>query len=74
MAKEKSFADKVKKTKEKQFSTVKYVESVISEKTGHYRFQERMLKVPVGMKLDDYLKQFQKKEAEAEDAEETPDS
>ena len=58
MAKGTSFLDKVKKgaEKEKQFSMVKYVKSVVSEKTGQYRFQEIMLKIPTGMKLDGYLK------------------
>ena len=58
MAKERSFADKIRKSgkQAKQFNAVKYVKSVISEKTGHYRFQETMLKVPSDMSLDAYLK------------------
>jgi len=71
MAKEKSFAEKVKKSgkKGKQFSVIKYVKSVVSEKTGQYRFQESMLKVPVGMSLDTYLKQLDEETIAKEEAE-----
>ena len=61
MAKGTSFAEKAKrgKKKEKEFTVVKYVKSVVSEKSGHYRFQESMLKVPSGMSLDAYLKELE---------------
>ena len=58
MAKGTSFAEKAKrgKKKEKEFTVVKYVKSIVSEKSGHYRFQESMLKVPSDKSLDAYLK------------------
>ncbi|MAG21414.1 MAG: hypothetical protein QF613_03975 [Candidatus Marinimicrobia bacterium] len=61
MAKGTSFAEKAKRglKKEKQFRVVKYVKSVVSEKTGQTRFQESLLKVPAGMSLDAYLKQLE---------------
>ena len=69
MAKGKSFAEKASKAKKKVHHTmVKYVRSVVSEKTGHYRFQETMLKIPEGMDIDGYLKKL----AEEEKAPEEP--
>ena len=61
MAKGTSFAEKAKRgiKKEKEFKVVKYVKSIVSEKSGHYRFQESMLKVPSGMSLDAYLKELE---------------
>ena len=61
MAKGTSFAEKAKRglKKDKQFSIVKFVKSVVSEKTGQIRFQESLLKVPTGMSLDAYLKQLE---------------
>ena len=61
MAKGTSFAEKAKrgKKKEKEFTVVKYVKSIVSEKSGHYRFQESMLKVPSDKSLDVYLKELE---------------
>ena len=61
MAKGTSFAEKAKrgKKKEKEFTVVKYVKSIVSEKSGHYRFQESMLKVPSDKSLDAYLKELE---------------
>ena len=61
MAKGTSFAEKAKRgaKKEKEFTVVKLVKSVVSEKTGHYRFQESMLKVPAGKSVDAYLKELE---------------
>lgn len=70
MAKGKSFIEKVRKSakREKQFSMIKYVKSIVSEKTGQYRFQESMMKVPVGMSLDAYLKQLEEESVITEDS------
>lgn len=72
MVKKRSFAEKAMKVRQKQaFSMVKYVKATVSEKTGHTRFQETMVKVPTGMTLDAYLKQEKEgkgKKAEIEKA------
>ncbi|MFQ6616889.1 MAG: hypothetical protein ACE5HZ_09040, partial [Fidelibacterota bacterium] len=61
MAKKRSFADKAARAQQKPaFSNVKYVKATLSQKTGHYRFQETMLKVPTGMSLDAYLAEMDK--------------
>ena len=67
-----SFAEKAARgaKKEKQFKMVKYIKSVISEKTGNYRFQESMLKIPPGMSLDAYLKQLEEQDQFPEEFEE----
>ena len=61
MAKGTSFAEKSKRgdKKDKDFTVVKYVKSVESEKTGGTRFQESILKVPAGKSLDAYLKELE---------------
>lgn len=72
MAKKRSFAEKAAKAQRKQaFSLVKYVRASVSEKTGHYRFQETMLKVPTGMTLDQFLAQGGKAKAEQDERAET---
>ena len=49
MAKHQSFAEKASKKKKKNLSTyIKYIRSVRSEKTGHWRFNEQMIKVNEG--------------------------
>ncbi len=59
-----SFADKARKGQQKgpNYTMAKYVKSVVSEKTGQYRFQETMLKIPEGMNIDSYLKQLEEEE------------
>ncbi|MBL7047303.1 MAG: hypothetical protein ISR95_06730 [Candidatus Marinimicrobia bacterium] len=58
MAKGRSFFDKTFKKKAQQdYTMVKYVKSVVSEKTGQVRFQESMLRLPKGMTMDSFLKQ-----------------
>ena len=61
MAKGTSFAEKAERSKkqDKEFTVVKYVKSIISEKSKHYRFQESMLKVPSDKNLDVYLKELE---------------
>ena len=61
MAKGTSFAEKAKRgiKREEEFTVVKYVKSIVSEKSGHYRFQESMLKVPSDKSLDAYLKELE---------------
>lgn len=68
----KSFADKVRKSaeKERKYSVTKYVKSVVSEKTGQYRFQETILKVPAGMSLADYLKDMGRETGTSEQSDE----
>ena len=80
MAKGTSFAEKAQrgaKKNEKKFTVVKYVKSVVAEKTGAIRFQESMLKVPEDKNLDSYLKELEagpvKEKIEVEEvAEEAP--
>jgi len=61
MAKGTSFAEKAQRgaKKEKKFTVVKYVKSVVAEKSGAIRFQESMLKVPEDKNLDSYLKELE---------------
>ena len=82
MAKGTSFAEKAQRgaKKEKKFTVVKYVKSVVAEKSGAIRFQESMLKVPEDKNLDSYLKELEagpieekiEEEAPVEAAEEAP--
>ena len=59
MAKQQSFAEKAAKKKKKDLSTyVKYIKSVKSEKTGHWRFNEQMIEVKTGENLDGALKRM----------------
>ena len=60
MAKGTSFAAKAKGKKKNTQSFVKYVKSVKSEKTGHWRFNEQMIAVNEGENLDDALKRLKK--------------
>ena len=50
--KQKSFADKASGSSDKDAVYVKYVNSVRSEKTGHWRFNEQILKTRKGESLD----------------------
>ena len=62
MAKGTSFAEKAQrgsKKNDKKFTVVKYVKSVVAEKSGAIRFQESMLKVPEDKNLDSYLKELE---------------
>ncbi|MBF89978.1 MAG: hypothetical protein CMG75_10095 [Candidatus Marinimicrobia bacterium] len=77
MAKGTSFAEKAKKgaKKEKKFTVVKYIKSVVAEKSGAIRFQESLLKIPEDKNLDSYLKELEAgpiEEAPVEAAEEEP--
>ena len=82
MAKGTSFAEKAQRgaKKEKKFTVVKYVKSVVAEKSGAIRFQESMLMVPEDKNLDSYLKELEagpieekiEEEAPVEAAEEAP--
>ena len=59
MAKHQSFAEKASKKKKKNQSTyIKYIRSVRSEKTGHWRYNEQMIKVNEGENLDGALKRM----------------
>ncbi len=59
MAKKQSFGDKTAKGQAgKDWKYVKYVESVLSEKTGRYRFNERMIRLDGGENLDSALKRM----------------
>ena len=69
MAKKQSFAEKAAKNKKKDLSTyVKYIKSVKSEKTGHWRFNEQMIQVKEGENLDGALNRMEE-EAQALDME-----
>ena len=56
--KQKSFADKAARSKEKESVYVKYVKSVKSEKTGQWRFNEQMVRSKKGEQLDVALKRL----------------
>ena len=56
--KQKSFADKAAGSTDKDAVYVKYVNSVISKKTGHWRFNEQMVKTKKGESLDVGLKRL----------------
>jgi len=58
MAKKQSFGDKVKQDSDKEkFTNVKYIRSVISDKTGKNRFVESMYKIPSSQSIDSFLKE-----------------
>ena len=59
MAKGTSFADKSKGKKGKGQTYVKYVKSVQSEKTGHWRFNEQVIGLDSGENLDGALKRIE---------------
>ena len=56
--KQKSFADKAAGSADKDSVYVKYVNSVRSKKTGHWRFNEQMVKTKKGESLDVALKRL----------------
>ena len=56
--KQKSFADKAAGSSDKDAVYVKYVNSVRSKKTGHWRFNEQMVKTKKGESLDVALKRL----------------
>ena len=56
--KQKSFADKAAGSGDKDAVYVKYVNSVRSKKTGHWRFNEQMVKTKKGESLDVALKRL----------------
>ncbi len=59
MAKQQSFADKSSKKKGKSLGTfVKYIKSVFSEKTRHWRFNEQIVNIKDGENLDSALKRI----------------
>ena len=57
--KQKSFADKASGSADKDAVYVKYVNSVRSKKTGHWRFNEQMVKTKKGESLDVALKRLE---------------
>ena len=58
MAKTQSFGDKVKKdSNQEKFTTIKYIRSIISDKTGKNRFVENIYKIPASQSIDSFLKQ-----------------
>jgi len=59
MAKGTSFSDKSKGKKGKDQVFVKYVKSVQSEKTGHWRFNEQIITLDSGENLDGALKRIE---------------
>ena len=56
--KQRSFADKAAGSSDKNAVYVKYVNSVRSKKTGHWRFNEQMVKTKKGESLDVALKRL----------------
>ncbi|MFQ6678465.1 MAG: DUF4295 family protein [Fidelibacterota bacterium] len=60
MAKGTSFAAKSKGKSKKTQSFVKYVKSIKSEKTGHWRFNEQMVALNEGENIDSALKRLKK--------------
>jgi hypothetical protein len=59
MAKGTSFADKSKEKKKISQTFVKYVKSIKSEKTGHWRFNEQMVGLKSGENLDGAIKRLE---------------
>lgn len=59
MAKGTSFADKSKGKKKINQTFVKYVKSIKSEKTGHWRFNEKMIALKSGENLDGAIKRLE---------------
>ena len=56
--KQKSFADKASGNKDKDMVFIKYVKSVQSDITGRWRFNDQMVKMKKGEKLDVALKRM----------------
>ena len=63
-----SFAEKAAKKKKKGFKSVKFIKSFRSEKTGHWRFKERIFNLIGGESIDAALER-QEKEVHALDIE-----
>ena len=59
MAKGTSFADRSNKKKKINQTFVKYVKSIKSEKTGHWRFNEQMVGLKSGENLDGAIKRLE---------------
>ena len=57
--KQKSFAEKASSKKGKDLVHVKFVKSVPSDKEGFWRFNESMIGLEKGQKLDAALKQME---------------
>lgn len=57
--KQKSFADKARGKDKVNYTHVKYVKSSLSEKTGHWRFNEQMVRLEKGENLDAALKRME---------------
>ncbi len=57
--KQKSFAEKTSSNKGKDLVHVKFVKSVPSDKEGFWRFNESMIGLEKGQKLDTALKQME---------------
>ncbi|MFQ6606700.1 MAG: DUF4295 family protein [Fidelibacterota bacterium] len=55
-----SFSQKVRKKGQKDYKYVHYVKSVKSEKTGHWRFKESMVRVNSGENLAEALERAEK--------------
>ena len=58
MAKGTSFAAKAKGKKKKSQTLVKYIKSVKSDKTGHWRFNEQMIALKDSENLDGALQRL----------------
>ena len=63
-----SFAEKAAKKKKRGFKSVKFIKSFRSEKTGHWRFKERIFNLIGGESIDAALER-QEKEVHALDIE-----
>ena len=57
--KQKSFEEKTSGSKGKELVHIKFVKSVPSEKEGYWRFNESMIALEKGQKLDTALKQME---------------
>ena len=57
--KQKSFEEKTSSTKGKDLEHIKFVKSVPSDKEGYWRFNESMIALEKGQKLDAALKQME---------------
>ncbi len=55
-----SFSQKIRKKGQKDYKYVRYVKSVQSEKTGHWRFKETMVRVNSGETLAEALTRAEK--------------
>ena len=57
--KQKSFEEKTSSSKGKEMEHIKFVKSVPSDKEGYWRFNESMVALEKGQKLDAALKQME---------------